>query len=69
MWAREICVCVCIRLTALPRWQAADPPAHGSESTEVFVETLVCLLVQASHGSEFGPVEAAQFWIKHDAER
>lgn len=33
------------------------------------METLVCLLVQASHGSEFGPVEAAQFGIKDDAKR
>lgn len=65
----RVCVCGCEKLlTSLFGRQAAHPSAHGSESTQVFLQTLVGLLVQPSHGPELGPVEPAEVWIKNDAE-
>lgn len=47
-------------------WQAAHPTAHGGKSTQVFLQALVSLLVQPSHGPEFGPVEPAKVWVKNN---
>lgn len=53
------------RCVSFSWWQATHSPAHGSEGPQVLLQTLVCLLVQPSHGSELGPVETAQVWVKH----
>lgn len=65
-----MCVYICEQartlLTSLFGWQAAHPTAHGGKSTQVFLQALISLLVQASHGPEFGPVEPAKVWVKNN---
>lgn len=59
-------VCLCLTLTSLFWWQSTHPSTHGSESTQVFLQTLVSLLVQPSHSPELGPVELTKGGVKNN---
>lgn len=56
-------------LTVLfPEGETADIPAHGHKAVEVFLQALVCLLLQAGNGSELGPVKGFLLLVIDDPE-